>query len=116
MIIETKNNRQVSICRLSTSDLDSLYDYVQKLSPETKKRFGPHEFDRQSIIDFYERSETHLGYIARDLETQIIIAYSIIKIGFLENDDIRFQAYGMTLNRTTDLNVASSSSPFNNRS
>jgi hypothetical protein len=62
MQIEAKNNRQVFLRRLNSSDLDNLFDYLQNLSTETKKRFGPHKFDRQSIIEFYDFN-TNLGYV-----------------------------------------------------
>lgn len=112
MIIETKNNRQVFLRRLNSNDLDNLFDYLQNLSAETKKRFGPHKFDKQSIIDFYEYPESHLGYVAHDTETKEIIAYSIIKIGCLENDNIRLQSYGMTLDNKTDCIFAPSVADF----
>ena len=52
MLIETKNNRQVLLRSLDSNDLDNLIVYLNTLSAETKKRFGPHEFDKQSVIDF----------------------------------------------------------------
>lgn len=63
MQIEAKNNRQVFLRRLNSNDLDNLFDYLQNLSNETKKRFRPHKFDRQSIIEFYDLN-TNLGYVA----------------------------------------------------
>lgn len=108
MIIETKNNRQVFLRRLNSNDLDNLFDYLQNLSGETKKRFEPHQFDKQSIIDFYKDPSIHLGYVAHDIETKKIIAYSIIKIGYLEHDKFRLQSYGLTLDNKTDCTYAPS--------
>jgi diamine N-acetyltransferase len=107
MQIETKNNRQVFLRRLNSNDLDSLFDYLQNLSTETKRRFGPHKFDRQSIIDFYDL-DTNLGYVAHTVEAKEIIAYSIIKIGYLEHDRNRLESYGMTLDNKTDCTFAPS--------
>lgn len=107
MQIEAKNNRQVFLRRLNSNDLDNLFDYLQNLSIETKKRFGPHKFDRQSIIEFYDLN-TNLGYVAHTVDTNEIIAYSIIKIGYLEHDAIRLQSYGITLDINTDCTFAPS--------
>ncbi len=107
MQIETKNNRQVFLRRLNSNDLDNLYDYLQNLSTETKNRFGPHGFDKQSIIDFYNLNN-NLGYVANTVDTKEIIAYSIIKIGYLEHDRIRLQSYGMILDNKTDCTFAPS--------
>jgi ribosomal protein S18 acetylase RimI-like enzyme len=107
MQIEAKNKQQVFLRRLNSNDLDNLFDYLQKLSTETKKRFGPHKFDRQSIIDFYDL-KTNIGYIALTIDTNEIIAYSIIKIGYLKHDSSRLQSYGIILDNNTDSTFAPS--------
>jgi diamine N-acetyltransferase len=50
----------------------------------------------------------NLGYVAVDAETGEIIAYSIIKRGYIENDGKRLQSYGITLNNKTDCTFAPS--------
>lgn len=107
MQFETKDNRQVCIRRLHLNDLDNLYNYLQTLSAETKRRFGPHNFDRGSLTEFYE-SNMHLGYIALESDTNDIIAYSILKIGFLEHDRNRLESYGMILDNKKDSTFAPS--------
>jgi hypothetical protein len=42
----TINETQVEIRRLKPEDFGGLYDYLQNLSAESKKRFGPHSFER----------------------------------------------------------------------
>jgi diamine N-acetyltransferase len=108
MIVKTKNNRQVLLRRLGIDDIDILVSYLQLLSPETKKRFGPHPFDKQSVIDIYTKPKSHLGYIAQDIETLEIIAYSILRKGYLDHDGLRLQSYGLTLNNETDCTFAPS--------
>jgi diamine N-acetyltransferase len=107
MIFSTKNNRQVILRKLNPGDYDDLCVYLDKFSSETKKRFGPHPFDKNSVIEFY-RNDLHTGYIAQDTETSAIVAYSIIKIGFLEHDAFRLQAYGLKLDGKTDATFAPS--------
>lgn len=108
MIIQAKNNRQVLVRKLTTDDIDKLSEYLQHLSPDTVKRFGPHGFDKQSVSALYQNPDEYSGYIAQDLETSAIIAYSIIKTGFLEHDRYRLQSYGLTLNHKTDCTFAPS--------
>jgi diamine N-acetyltransferase len=108
MIIKTKNNKQVLLRRLIDNDFDKLYDYLNHLGPDTLKRFGPHPFDRNSINAFYKNSDRHKGYIARDTDSSEIVAYSIIKHGYLEHDGCRLQSYGLYLDNRTDCTFAPS--------
>ncbi len=108
MIIESKKNVQVNFRRLCLEDLENLFDYLQRLSADTKKKFGPHPFDKQTIIDFYKNTNQHLGYVAEVFLTKEIIAYFIIKIGFLEHDRFRLQSYGLILDNSTDSTFAPS--------
>ena len=108
MLIETKNNQKISLNNLSSNDLDHLADYLHQLSHDTKKRFSPHGFDMQSLIDIYTRSDKYHGYIAREMEENIIVAYSIIKIGYLEHDRERLASYGVKPDENTDSTFAPS--------
>lgn len=102
MIIKTKDNRPVFLRPLDSGDLERLLHYLQQLSPETKRRFGPHPFDKQSVIDFYDDPHLHKGYVAQAMDTHEIVAYSIIKMSYLEGDYHRFLSYGIQLNNGTD--------------
>ncbi len=108
MTMEERNRIQVVFRKLNQNDFDSLCDYLHKLSHETKKRFGPHSFDKQAIRDYYTHEENLIGYIGIDIQTNEIIAYSLIKIGYLEHDSFRLQSYGMILNNKTDCTFAPS--------
>ncbi len=107
MIIKTKNNREVILRKLSTVDYEDLLNYLDGLSIDTKKRFGPHPFDKQSIADFY-LDDTHIGYIAQETETTSIVGYSIIKIGYLQQDRFRLQSYDLRLDEKKDVTFAPS--------
>lgn len=108
MILKSKNNRQVLLRRLNINDLDDLFDYLQNLSAETKNRFGPHKSDKQSIIDFYTPGDLNSGYIACDIVTNQIVAYFIIKTGYLEHDAVRLQSCGIVPDNKTDCTFAPS--------
>jgi diamine N-acetyltransferase len=108
MHIKTKNSKPVYLRKLCASDFDSLITYLEQLSNDTKKRFGPHPFDRASVVDFYEQNNLHIGYIGIDMETSDIIAYCIIKMGYLEHDQDRLSSYGLSLQHQTDCTFAPS--------
>lgn len=108
MITITKDNRQVYLRRLNSNDFDNLFYYLLNLSTVTKKRFGPHLFDKQSVIDFYNNTDINIGYVAQSIDTNEIVAYAIIKIGYLESDYNRFLSYGIVLDHKTDCEFAPS--------
>jgi diamine N-acetyltransferase len=108
MIVQTKNNKTVAFRRLTTNDFEQLNKYLNNLSEATLKRFGPHRFDRQSVIDFYTSSNDHWGFIAQDLDTENIVAYAIVKKGHIQKDALRLQALGLALDTATDCTFAPS--------
>lgn len=108
MFTQAKNGKSVLLRKLTNADIDKLSHYLQHLGPETVKRYGPHKFDKQSISELYQNLDQYAGYIAEDPETYEIIAYSIIKTGYLEHDGIRLRTYGFTPDEKTDCTYAPS--------
>lgn len=108
MLIETKNGKQVLLRRLRDEDFDNLSLYLQHLSEETRKRFGPHAFDTQSIRNLYTSCGQYMGYVAEEKDTQNIIAYSVVKRGYLEHDRSRLESYGIQPDGVSDCTFAPS--------
>ena len=100
MLVTLKNNKKVHFRRLISTDFNNLKDYLDGLSTLTKDRFGPHQYDTDTIIQFYN-NENNIGFIATDYPTNNIVAYAIIKIGYIENEAFRLHSYGLVLNHTT---------------
>lgn len=90
------------------ADTEALLSYLHQLSNETKQRFGPHAFTADAILELYKTPNAYSGFIATDSESATIIAYAIIKIGFLQHDQQRLESYGLTLSQTTDCTFAPS--------
>jgi diamine N-acetyltransferase len=107
MLIQIKNNKLILLRRFAAADLDDLLYYLHHLSAETKSRFGPHPFHREAVIDFYN-NPLHHGYLAEEVDTKTIIAYAIIKTGYLEHDKQRLQLYGIEPDSKTDCTFAPS--------
>ncbi|HMS70608.1 MAG: GNAT family N-acetyltransferase [Saprospiraceae bacterium] len=107
MTITTKDNKQVILRKLEQPDYENLCKYFDNLSLDTKRRFGPHAFDLQSVSDYYD-TDKNIGYIAVDILSQSIVAYFIIKKGYLDHDRNRYQSYGINLDESTDCTFAPS--------
>jgi diamine N-acetyltransferase len=105
--METKNKDEFIFHTLAVDDFEGLCGYLLQLSDDTKKRFGPHLYDKESVTSFYT-GQQHTGYIAIDAATTAIAAYSIIKTGCLAHDSSRLQSYGLTLSDMTDCTFAPS--------
>ncbi|MBN8674612.1 MAG: GNAT family N-acetyltransferase [Chitinophagales bacterium] len=108
MIIELKNNKQLSVRRLKGTDYDQLTYYLYQLSPETKKRFGPHPFDKAAVSHFYQTNPYNLGYIAEDSSEGSIVAYAVVRLGYLEHDADRLRSFGFVPDHFTDVTYAPS--------
>ena len=108
MLTETKDHRQIELRHLNNNDFDNLLTYLNHLSHETKRRFGPHPFDEISVRNFYLSSCQYQGFIAVDTPTNAIVAYAVIKRGFLVHDQSRLLDYGIKPDDLTDCTFAPS--------
>ncbi|HLO79387.1 MAG TPA: N-acetyltransferase [Chitinophagaceae bacterium] len=99
--VRTRDGRELSLQKLQLSDHHLLSDYLNGLSADTRKRFGPHPFDPDSIRGFYDTPK-NIGFIAVEPSAGKIVAYSVVKIGFLWHDQPRLESYGLTLDHYSD--------------
>lgn len=98
------------ISKLKVEDFEKLVSYLNNLTQETRSRFEPHAFDMASVKQFYLPKNNNCGYILilNDSETNEIIAYSIIKKGYVSKDKTRLENYGVSLYPETDCTFAPS--------
>lgn len=108
MFAETKNNKRIFLRPVQNTDFDNLLLYLNNLSAETKSRFGPHAFTKEAIEAVYGSGENFTGYAAIEECSGNMIAYAIVKKGFLRHDAERLEHYGMVLSDTTDCTFAPS--------
>ena len=91
MKILLADNRTVTIRSLFETDKDPLYHYLQNLSPESRSRFGPHPFDKQTIDIICEHPDNEIQrFIAESESTTAIVAYMLIKQGMIASDQQRY--------------------------
>jgi GNAT superfamily N-acetyltransferase len=108
MKCEYPATQDIMIRRAQMADLDLLHQYLENLGEETRKRFGPHPFDLPSLEGLFSQPEYFQGFIASEAGKSEIIAYSIIKFGYLSHDSQRLQSYGLQLSEETDCTYAPS--------
>jgi diamine N-acetyltransferase len=100
MIATLNNNRQVLIRLLQPRDKENLLSYFTSLSPETRKRFGPHPFDAHTVHQICTNltNDDTQRYIAYTPDEKQIVAYMLVKEGVLDNDAKRLNTYGISTN------------------
>ncbi len=102
------NSESYTFRKIGHHDLEPLRHYLHNLSDLTKSRFGPHHFDRETIENLFLVQREHNGYIGVEKESDNIIAYAIIKDGYLDHDRSRLESYGLKLSMETDCTYAPS--------
>jgi GNAT superfamily N-acetyltransferase len=98
--VALRNGKGIVLRRLVLSDLSALADYLGNLGEATRRRFGPHPYDLDSLIDFYQTT-WNIGFLAVD-DAGTIVSYAVIRIGFLDHDRARLESYGLKLDLVTD--------------
>lgn len=93
--VKTKDNQSVILRKLNANDIDRLVDYLHHLSDETKHRFAPHHYDKKSIFEFYSWPNENTAFVAETSAHEVIIAYAIIKCGYLQHEKHRLESYGL---------------------
>jgi diamine N-acetyltransferase len=102
------NNHPLSLRRLLPSDIAALAQYGQQMSDATRSRFAPHPFDNETLRAMYADGQMYRGYVAIEPDTVNIVAYAVVKLGYLEHDAPRLQGYGLSLHHATDATFAPS--------
>lgn len=93
---------------LEEKDFEKLYSYLDNLGAITKSRFAPHSFDLASIRQFYLPENQNTGFIIENIPAQEIVAYAIIKKGYVPKDRLRLDNYEIKLCHETDCTFAPS--------
>ena len=107
MTVYTKQNKPVLLRRYTGDDFEHLLIYLHHLSPNTAKRFQPHPFHKEDVIRFHNDQE-HEAWIAVDPISQKIIAYTVLKKGYLQHDYPRLQQYGVNISYNECYTIAPS--------
>jgi ribosomal protein S18 acetylase RimI-like enzyme len=104
-----RNGRSVEVRLLQKDDNEKLFEYFdQHFSKESKSRFGPHPFDRETINEICQKSNGGITrYIASD-ENGNIIAYMLIQQGMIDWDKKRYAERNQFYDHSTSVTFAPS--------
>lgn len=91
MQIILRNQETVSIRLLKLSDEENIFQYLLHLSAESRSRFGPHPFDRETVKTICSNlpGDTR-RYVTVQQSTGYILAYFLVKQGMIEFDRQRY--------------------------
>lgn len=104
-----RNGKSIEIRLLENEDNEKLYIYFQNLSEESKSRFGPHPFDRDSVNNICLNPNGEImRYIAIDISTNDIVAYMLVKHGMIEWDEKRYADRNQFYDHNTSVTFAPS--------
>jgi diamine N-acetyltransferase len=98
----------IKVRRLNTIDTGCVLKYLHALSEQSKKRFGPHPFDKEAIVNILNDTNHVVAYGAFESETNSLISYSLIQFGYLPYEKDRLEGYGLELSQQTDCTFAPS--------
>jgi diamine N-acetyltransferase len=101
-----KNNIKVHFGLFEMKDLDNLILFLENLSTESKKRFGPHPFTKETILELFNLDD-YLLFTAKTQAEKTIIAYTVVKKGWLDFEHQRLNSYGLNM-RPGDFTIAPS--------
>jgi GNAT superfamily N-acetyltransferase len=110
--METTNddfkNARITVRRLNSDDAGSVYAYLLGLSPQSKKRFGPHPFDLEAVTAALSDTGSITAYGAYTEEPNDLISYVLIRHGYNWFDKDRYNTYGIDLSEASDCTFAPS--------
>lgn len=109
MIAELHNKKQVSIRQLQPGDAGALFTYLQGLSVESRSRFGPHAFDKETVCNICNGQIPRWEcYIALDNSNDNIVAYMLICQGLIDWDVKRYAQRNISFDTTSTVTFAPS--------
>jgi diamine N-acetyltransferase len=107
--ITLRNQEPVTLRLLTAGDEENLFQYLYHLSPESRSRFGPHPFNRETVHTICQTlpGDTH-RFIAQQVSTGFIVAYFLVKQGMIDFDRERYAARQQYFNNAATVTYAPS--------
>ena len=78
------------------------------LGKETRGRFAPHSFDRTALEQLFGIPGTCQGFIIEDGDSGGILAYAVVRKGYLDHERERLALYGWQCDEQADCSYAPS--------
>lgn len=102
-----RNGSNITMRLLKQQDAESLYNYLNTLSAESRSRFGPHAFDKETVNNICNNlNDDTQRFVALTGET--IVSYMLFKKGMITEDAKRYTQYHMFFDEQTTVTYAPS--------
>lgn len=102
------NGRTCRVRHLEAADEADLHAYLNGLSAESRSRFGPHPFDRETVRRICQSlPDDVLRFVAFSPENTLV-AYLLVKRGMLPDDRHRYEARNLVFDDDTTCTFAPS--------
>ena len=110
--VELRSGERVTIRPMSPEDAERFVAYVEGLSTETRSRYGPHPFDRETAEGICAALNPadilRMAAFVDDGADERMVAYFLLKMGALKSDCERYAAREDPLDGETDCALAPS--------
>lgn len=106
--LRLKNGTACQVRLLEKTDEAALHDYFNGLSAESRSRFGPHAFDRETVHRICQNLPGDVfRYVALSSDGTVV-AYLLVKRGMLPEDRHRYEARDLRFEEETTCTFAPS--------
>lgn len=103
-----KDGSTIKFRLLQQEDAELLYNYLNTLSAESRSRFGPHGFNRETVYNICNNLDADNTQRFIALNGENIIAYMLLKKGMIPEDAQRYARYNIFFNEHTTVTYAPS--------
>jgi diamine N-acetyltransferase len=105
--IVLNDNRVVAMRLLQQGDANTLYHYLTGLSAESRSRFGPHSFDRDTVNHICNNLTDDVQRFV-SIADNCIVAYMLVRKGMIEGDAERYAQHNIFFDAETTVTYAPS--------
>jgi len=103
-----KNGATCRVRQLEKPDEEALFAYLNGLSAESRSRFGPHPFDRETVHGICRNLPDDVLRFVAVPPDNVLVAYLLVKCGMLPEDRRRYEALGLFFDEETTCTFAPS--------
>ncbi len=97
--IQLSSGEHIIVRTIEKSDAAALINYFSRFSDLTRKRFGPHPFDENTINTICQNLASDTCIRLGAFTGERCVAYCLLQPGILEHDAIRLQNYGLEISK-----------------
>lgn len=90
---------------MTSEQVQLIHHYLQALSPESQRRFAPHGYGADEILQFFA-DPRNIAFTV--LHKGVLVGYAVLRMDHLPYDTERYAGYGFTVDSRIDATLAPS--------